>query len=91
MKRVTSAEFQKNFGEYKREALHEPISISIHGKEMLVVMSHEAYETLLQGRRPQRDSGGPAPLRNGGALHVIAAAGYEDLQLPPRSAPAQEA
>ena len=91
MKRVTSAEFQKNFGEYKREALNGPISISIHGKETLVVMSHEAYDALLRGRSPLRDGRVPAHVRGGVALHVIAAVGYEDLPPPPRLAPAPEA
>ena len=49
MTRVTSAEFQKNFGLYKRAALSEPLVVSIHGKETLVVMSHEHYESLLAG------------------------------------------
>ncbi|MCW3783584.1 type II toxin-antitoxin system Phd/YefM family antitoxin [Defluviimonas salinarum] len=49
MTRVTSAEFQKHFGDYKRQALSQPVTISIHGKDTLVLLSHETYEQLLAG------------------------------------------
>lgn len=49
MTQVTSAEFQKNFGTYKRVALNEPVEITIHGKATLVVLSNERYQQLLAG------------------------------------------
>ncbi|MBW3243542.1 type II toxin-antitoxin system Phd/YefM family antitoxin [Epibacterium sp. DP7N7-1] len=48
MTQVTSAEIQKHFGTYKREALNDPIEITIHGKPTLVLMSHNRYQKLLE-------------------------------------------
>ena len=49
---VTSAEFQKNFGTYKKKALGEPVHITIHRKPTLVLISRERYEALVrQGKK----------------------------------------
>lgn len=49
MTQVTSAEIQKHFGTYKREALNAPIEITVHGKSTLVLMSYDRYQSLLEG------------------------------------------
>lgn len=58
MKEVTSADFQKNFGLYKRQALAEPVTIRIHGRPTLVVLSAAEYERLTKGLPPR----GPIPV-----------------------------
>lgn len=50
MSNVTSAEFQRNFGQYKREALASPVSISIHKRPTLVLMSYDHYQQLVSGQ-----------------------------------------
>lgn len=44
--RVTSAEFQKGFGRYREAAMREPIMITNHGRESLVLLSAEEYQRL---------------------------------------------
>jgi len=51
MAHVTSADFQKNFGTYKRLALNTPVRILVHGKETLVLMSMEHYRRMEAGYR----------------------------------------
>lgn len=48
MKNVTSAEFQRNFGLWKRKALIEPIAILVHGRPSVVLLSTASYNTLLK-------------------------------------------
>jgi PHD/YefM family antitoxin component YafN of YafNO toxin-antitoxin module len=48
MKSVTSAEFQRNFGLWKRKALVEPVAILVHGRESVILVSASAYRTLLK-------------------------------------------
>ncbi|MEL6216976.1 MAG: type II toxin-antitoxin system Phd/YefM family antitoxin [Pseudomonadota bacterium] len=43
---VTSAELQKNFGRYRELAHREPLSITNHGRESLVLLSAEDYRRL---------------------------------------------
>jgi len=43
---VTSAEFQKAFGRYREVALAEPVSITNHGRESLVLLSAAEYRRL---------------------------------------------
>ncbi|MEX2297604.1 MAG: type II toxin-antitoxin system Phd/YefM family antitoxin [Dongiaceae bacterium] len=50
-KNVTAAEFQKSFGRYRDKALREPVTITNHGRETLVLMSADEYRRL---RRRQR-------------------------------------
>jgi prevent-host-death family protein len=43
---VTSAEFQKGFGRYREVAQREPVTITNHGRESLVLLSAEEYRRL---------------------------------------------
>lgn len=43
---VSSAEFQKAFGRYREKALREPVTITNHGRDSLVLMSAEEYQRL---------------------------------------------
>lgn len=43
---VTSAEFQKAFGRYRDAALREPVTITNHGRESLVLLSADEYRRL---------------------------------------------
>jgi prevent-host-death family protein len=43
---ISSAEFQKAFGRYREKALREPIMITNHGRDSLVLMSADEYERL---------------------------------------------
>jgi PHD/YefM family antitoxin component YafN of YafNO toxin-antitoxin module len=46
MPRVTSAQLQKSFGRWREEALREPVVITNHGRESLVLLSAEEYRRL---------------------------------------------
>lgn len=46
MKTVTAADLQKQFGTYRDMALGEPVSITHHGRETLVMLSAEEYKRL---------------------------------------------
>lgn len=46
MQRVTSREFQRNFGRFQNEALKAPLSITRNGRERLVILSAEEYARL---------------------------------------------
>ena len=46
MQRVTSREFQRNFGRFQDEALKSPLSITRNGRNRLVILSVEEYERL---------------------------------------------
>ncbi len=48
MTTVTSADFQKNFGTYKKKALNSPVHITIHRKPTLVLISRERYDALVR-------------------------------------------
>ncbi len=43
---VSSAEFQKAFGRYRETALREPVTITNHGRESLVLIAAEEYRRL---------------------------------------------
>lgn len=43
---VTSAELQKKFGRYRDAAQREPVSITNHGRESLVLLSVDEYRRL---------------------------------------------
>lgn len=43
---VTAAELQKQFGRYRDLAIREPVAITHHGRESLVVLSAEEYHRL---------------------------------------------
>ncbi|HLZ82917.1 MAG TPA: type II toxin-antitoxin system prevent-host-death family antitoxin [Caulobacteraceae bacterium] len=43
---VTAAEFQKGFGRYREAALKEPVTITNHGRDSLVLMAGDEYRRL---------------------------------------------
>lgn len=43
---VTSADFQKAFGRFREKALQEPVVITNHGRESLVLLSAQEYRRL---------------------------------------------
>jgi prevent-host-death family protein len=45
-KRVTASEFQQAFGALSDKARHEPVVITKHGRDSLVVMAAEEWERL---------------------------------------------
>ncbi len=46
MQRVTSREFQRDFGRFQDGALKAPLSITQNGRERLVILSAEEYTRL---------------------------------------------
>ena len=44
--RISSAEFLKSYGRITERALREPVSITSHGRERLVLLSAEEYQRL---------------------------------------------
>lgn len=48
---VTSVEFQRNIGQYQDVALTEPVTITKHGRERLVLLSAEEFQRLLKRSR----------------------------------------
>ena len=46
MQKVTSREFQRNFGRFQDEALKSPLSITRNGRDRLVLLSVGEYERL---------------------------------------------
>jgi prevent-host-death family protein len=49
--RVTTADFIKNFGSLTDQAQAEPVTITKHGRDRLVVMSAAEYQRLKQRDR----------------------------------------
>lgn len=43
---VSSAEFQRAFGRYREAALKEPVTITNHGRDSLVLMAVDEYQRL---------------------------------------------
>lgn len=48
---VTSAEFQKGFGRFREAALKEPVTITHHGRDSLVLMAADEYRRLKRRER----------------------------------------
>ena len=46
MVKVSSAEFQKNFGRYQDIALTEPVSVTRNGRDRTVLLSVQEYNRL---------------------------------------------
>jgi prevent-host-death family protein len=46
MRNVPAADLAKNFGRFKEIAQREPIAITSHGSESLVLLSAEEYQRL---------------------------------------------
>ena len=63
---ISSAELQKNFGRYKEAAQREPIRVTSHGRESLVMLSAEEYRRLaaLDTRRAYHPADLPPELRD---------------------------
>lgn len=49
--RVTAAEVQKDFETFHDRALQEPVEVSRHGKESVVIISAEQFRLLRQSSR----------------------------------------
>lgn len=43
---ITAAELQNHFGRYRDIAQREPVSVTHHGRESIVVLSAEEYKRL---------------------------------------------
>jgi prevent-host-death family protein len=43
---ITAAELQKQFGRYRDLAIKEPVAVTHHGRESLVLMSAEEFKRL---------------------------------------------
>lgn len=43
---ITAGELQKQFGRYRDIALKEPVSVTHHGRESLVMLSSDEYKRL---------------------------------------------
>lgn len=48
MNKVTSGEFQREFGRYRTEAHKGPVIITNHGRDDLALISAEEYQRLRQ-------------------------------------------
>ena len=48
---VSSGEFLKSYGRISKTALREPVSITSHGRERLVLLSAEEYRRLRRNDR----------------------------------------
>lgn len=46
MVKISSAEFQKNFGRYQDIALTQPVTVTRNGRDRTVVLSAEEYHRL---------------------------------------------
>jgi prevent-host-death family protein len=51
MVKVSSVEFQKNFGRYQDTALVEPVTVTRNGRDRIVLLSVEEYQRLKQRDR----------------------------------------
>lgn len=43
---ITAAELQNHFGRYRDLALREPVSVTHHGRESIVLLSADEYQRL---------------------------------------------
>ncbi|MBV2149896.1 type II toxin-antitoxin system prevent-host-death family antitoxin [Sphingobium sp. AS12] len=48
---ITSVEFQKGFGRYREAALRQPVTITNHGRDSLVLMSADEFRRLKRRER----------------------------------------
>ena len=44
MDTVTASELQKNFGKYQAQAQRQPVKVTSHGRDSVVLISSEDYE-----------------------------------------------
>lgn len=54
MREYSATELANNTGDVLQAAAQEAVEITRHGKPRFVLMSHERYEVLLNGRNPRR-------------------------------------
>ncbi|MCE6959574.1 type II toxin-antitoxin system Phd/YefM family antitoxin [Cereibacter sphaeroides] len=86
MTTVTSTEFQKNFGTWKKKALRAPVTIEIHGKPSLVVLSAEKFRKLSAqaGSKPeptQAEPTQPEAMESVEAAEALTAEDIDSLRL----------
>jgi prevent-host-death family protein len=48
---VTGSEFQQSFGQLSDLARHEPVIVTQHGRDSLVIMAAEEFERLMRRDR----------------------------------------
>ena len=58
MPSVTSAELIRKFGRYRDMAQREPVTITNHGRDSLVLLSNEEYQRLKRRDREVLRAGG---------------------------------
>ena len=46
MVKITAAELQRHFGQYREKAMQEPVAVTHHGRDSLVVLSAEEFARL---------------------------------------------
>ena len=52
---ITAAEFKKQFGRYREAAQREPVAITSHGRESVILLSAAEYARLLEQERQAGD------------------------------------
>ena len=57
MLRVTAADFTKRFGQYRDLALREPVLVTHHGRDTLVLVSADEYRRLKSFDEPECHEG----------------------------------
>ena len=55
MVKISSAEFQKNFGRYQDVALTQPVTVTRNGRDRMVMLSAEEYRRLKRRDRRVMD------------------------------------
>jgi prevent-host-death family protein len=55
MVKISSAEFQKNFGRYQDVALTQPVTVTRNGRDRTVIISAEEYHRLKRRDRRVMD------------------------------------
>jgi len=68
--RVSSGDFIRKFGTYTDSALSEPIIITKNGRDRLVLLSVDEYNTLLHLRELHEDSK-ESPLRRSAPVAIV--------------------
>jgi PHD/YefM family antitoxin component YafN of YafNO toxin-antitoxin module len=53
--RVTSSQFQKEYGRYSTLAKRQPLTITNHGRDELVILDAQEYQRLLRLDAGQSD------------------------------------
>ncbi|MBZ3695510.1 MULTISPECIES: type II toxin-antitoxin system prevent-host-death family antitoxin [Phyllobacterium] len=52
--KVSTAEFIRHFGRFHDQAQKEPIVLTKHGRDTVVVLSKEAFERMMDSADPRR-------------------------------------